>query len=214
MKRFSIILLWVVVLLGGAVGKFYWQSRQQRPSPKWKTARSLPLNHQMRKDDLKKPDDLDRDSLLPPLEEIIGRYLSSEKNPEALIEAKDISLMPVVNSLGKDYAALFYTLDSVELPLADLLDAGGKIRLCAALGDTAAAGAKTPQTNASECSKAELEIIAIHRKTSESGEDWLLLKVPAEEAKELGKIMAAKKRLLLITALPPVTLPSVADKTP
>lgn len=183
MKGVNILLFagWLVLIAAGVLVNRVSPLRPERVDAVWVAFRDLPANTLLSTQDLMKPDGLIDESDLPPLEELLGKYLWVDRQAGEKVESSDLNGRPKI----PDSAVTFvYSLDPAQAVLADLLAPGDRVRVCALDGVDGAGDCTGP-----------LDVLATHAGTAPE-ERWLLLDVAGQEA-GLGRILDAPQHFML-----------------
>jgi hypothetical protein len=172
---------WLVLIAAGVLVNRVSPLRPERVDAVWIAARDLPANTRLSTQDLMKPDGLIDESDLPPLEELLGKYLWVNRQAGEKVESADLNARPKI----PDSAVTFvYSLDQAQAVLSDLLAPGDRVRVCPVDG----AG------GAGDCS-GPLDVLATHAGATPE-ERWLLLDVAGQEA-ALREILDAPQHFIL-----------------
>jgi len=200
-RTFLLLSLWALVI-ATAFSIRWWLSYKPRSlQHSWHAARQLPQHHQLRPDDLEKPNAETDASSLPPLNTLVGYHLLETKNAGDVVEPKSITPVPALGPAGDDQSYVLYTLTEDELATADLLKRGDYVQPCSlqSLSDQRGA-AKAQRKEAVMCSGVWLEVAAVHRKSELAPLDWIVLKVPrADVTKALSLATGSSRRLVIGT---------------
>lgn len=198
-RRTFLLVAWALLVLTGLLAR-YWLSYQPRPSQRtWRAARQLPERHQLRPDDLEKPNAEMDASSLPPLDTLVGYHLVAAKRAGDMVEPKDIAPAPALGPAGEDESYVLYPLTEDELATADLIKPGDYVQPCVVQPPPhQSATARAPRNDAVMCSGVWLEVAAVHRRSAPAPVDWIVLKVPrAEVAKAMSLATATPRRLVV-----------------
>lgn len=201
-RRIFLLVVWALLVLTGFLAR-YWLSYQPRPPQRaWRAARQLPERHQLRPDDLEKPNAEMDASSLPPLDTLVGYHLVAAKGAGDVVEPKDIAPAPALGPVGEDESYVLYPLTEDELATADLLKPGDYVQPCVVqLLPRQPVAARAPRNDAVMCSGMWLEVAAVHRKSAPAPVDWIVLKVPrAGVAKAMSLATATPRRLVVGSA--------------
>jgi hypothetical protein len=193
-RRLVLGLLWVGLLAGGV-----WLHGRLHPAGGpgagvVRAARALPANHQIKDADLAVDVSPRVRRSLPAVHDLLGRYLITAKRPGEAIIRGEVTELPSLPNNGVGPATIVYQLPAPLGALAELLDVGAHVRLCA----PAATRAARP------CYPDPVKVLAVHPARPGAADAWLLLGVPkADEAVVHGYLIAKDRYLMVVGAASP-----------
>jgi hypothetical protein len=198
-RTLLLLFVWALIILTAFSIRFWLSYKPSALQHAWHAARQLPEDHQLRPDDLEKPNAETDASSLPPLNTLVGYHLVAAKNAGDVVEPKSITPLPALGPVGEDESYVLYTLNEEELATADLLKRGDYVQPCSVQPPSdQPRAAKAQRNGAVMCSGVWLEVAAVHRKSGLAPLDWIVLKVRrAEITKALSLATATSRRLVI-----------------
>jgi hypothetical protein len=121
---------------------------------------------------------------LPAVRRLLGRYLVGAKRQGEVIDNGDVTELPTLPAAGAGPATVVYQLPEPQRVLAQLLDVGTRVRLCA----PAAKPAIPP------CHPDPLTVLAVHPAGPGAADAWLLLGMPTADEAAVHWYLTAKDR--------------------
>jgi hypothetical protein len=180
----GLLLIWAALVVGGLGLHGRLHPDGGRGTMEIRAATALPANHRIEDADLA-VDASDRvRRSLPAVRRLLGRYLAAAKGQGEVIGRGDVTELPTLPAAGAGPATVLYQLPEPHRALADLLDVGARVRLCA----PAAAPGNPP------CHPGPLEVLAVHPAGPGSTDAWLLLGLPAADEPAVHRYLTADGR--------------------
>ena len=192
---FGLLAILYVVWVGvTAYGKVSGHLPWERPGAgEFRTRHGFVAGHQLRDDDIRSPDSLADRIPLPSPDSALHRHVVTEfKNGQSIPDSILVRI-PGLTPPTRQRSTVVISLSSGELPLADVLEPGSWLRVCAV-----PAGQNTRWS----CYRRLLAVDAVHRDPPPATTAWVAAIVPSEVLNEITAYVAADKRILVIVADP------------
>src|SRR5579872_6329839 len=159
----------------------------------FRTRRGFVAGHQLRDDDIRSPDSLADRIPLPSPDSALHRHVMSQYRNGQSIPESTLVRVPALAPPTRQRATVVISLTAGELPLADVLEPGSWLRVCAV-----PAGQNTRWS----CYRRLLAVDAVHRDPPPATSAWIAAVVPAEALNDITAYVASDKRILVIVADP------------
>jgi hypothetical protein len=147
----------------------------------WKMAKDQKTNHQLIATDFSEYLE-NQNTRIVPLNDMVGKYLTRDKKKGEELKLDDVTDLPTPN-VSADSVGFIYSGPYDESIDGRLIDVGSQITICAL---------KPPTETI--CMSVPLEVLAVHQKTTQVPQRWLMLKVPLDKRSELTQIIASDKQ--------------------
>jgi hypothetical protein len=184
----GMLLAWLALVAGGLWLHGRLHPDGGRGTREVRAAAALAANHRIEDADLE-VDASDRvKRSLPAVRRLLGRYLVGAKRQGEVIGRDDVTEFPTLPAGGARPATVLYQLPEPHRALAELLDVGARVRLCAP-------GAK-PATP--PCHPDPLEVLAVHPAGPGAADAWLLLGLPSADEEAVHRYLTAKDRYPIV----------------
>jgi hypothetical protein len=187
----GLLLVWIGLVAGGVWLHGRLHPDGGRGAREVRATRALPANHRIKDADLAVDASTRVRRSLPVVRELLGRYLVSPKRPGEAITRGEVTELPSLTG-GAWPATVVYQLPEPDRALAELLDVGAQVRLCA----PAATRAARP------CHRGLVKVLAVHPAGPGASDAWLLLAVPAADEATVHGYLTAKGRYLVVVGAP------------
>jgi hypothetical protein len=187
------IVVWAALVIGGCI----WLNQRihsdtSRGHDDVRALRAMPANHRVENVDLEIDTSARDMEELPKVRDLLGRYLVHAKHQGETITPKDVTELPSLVFGSTQEAILIYQLEKPQSALAELLDAGDWIRVCAPRSSTA------PRP----CHPDPLQVLAVHPAGQAGADAWLMLSVPTAEATTVHGYFTARGRYPIAVQAP------------
>ena len=181
------LLVWAVLLAGGVLlhGRLHADGDS---NSEVRAARALRANHRITDADLAVNVSLRVKRDLPAVRDLLGRYLLAAKRQDEAIARRDVAEQPSLLTSGGGRAAIVYQMPERHRALAELLDVGAQVRLCA----------PPPAPSAPPCHPDAAEVLAVHPAGPSGADAWLLLALPASAEAGVHPYLTAEGRYPLV----------------
>jgi hypothetical protein len=198
--RLGLLVVWIGLVAGGILLHGCLHSGGGPGAEEVRAARALPANHRIKDADLAVDPSTRVRRSLPAVRDLLGRYLITAKRPGEAITRGEVTELPSLPIGGAGPVTVVYQLPEPYRVLADLLDVGAQVRLCAPAATMAA----------QPCLPNSMKVLAVHPADPGATNAWLLLSVPTADEATLHRYLTAEDRYLVVVgAAPPsaFTLP-------
>jgi hypothetical protein len=168
----------------------------QEDGRSWQASRDLAAHHRLESPDLAVPEEVWL-ALVPARDELVGQYLRQAKRKGDAISKRDVEEAPELSAPARQLT-MFYRLEKGRPEATARIDAGSRVRICAAMPRVPGRHRKAKR----HCIPTALSVLTVHRdKDGEGG--WLALSVPPRMSERIASVITAPDRFLEIEAKPP-----------